>query len=80
MSRLYGQVITDASQTGAHRRGNKDIKVVAQSYVGSVSVRMYVDEHDEIQIEIGLGEGSTTYTNRILYAKSLAHIMRGGLT
>lgn len=60
MSSFYGQV-QGTAQTLATRRGSKDIKVSAQSWNGSVIIRMYYDDAGELSVELSVAEGSSFY-------------------
>ena len=46
MSKFYGTVI-GASQTCATRRGYHDMRAAAQSYDGSVIVRLWYDDEEK---------------------------------
>ena len=59
MSKFYGQGEGMAS-TLATRRGNRDIKVSAQSWDGSLITRMYY-EGDDLMVELQVNDGSSFY-------------------
>lgn len=70
MSMFYGQVSGQAS-TVASRRGsaNSGLKVSAQSWEGSVIVRLWENE-GEIMLEIEKAKGSTSWGgDTIFYGK-----------
>ena len=60
MSEFYGKVIGSA-QTVASRVGSQDIRVSAQSWHGSVIVRMYYDLNDELNVDIEIDERLSMY-------------------
>ena len=61
MAKYYGTIRGgrgEATKTGTASSG---IKAAAQSYDGSVIVRMWDDGSGQDRIDISIGEGSTTY-------------------
>ena len=72
MSKFYGQVEGQAS-TVASRRGsaNSGLKVSAQSWEGSVIVRLWENKEGETMVEIEKGEGSTSWGGDTIYRGKL---------
>ena len=68
MSKFYGQVEGQAS-TVASRRGsaNSGLKVSAQSWEGSVIVRLWENNEGETMVEISKAEGSTSWGGDTLF-------------
>jgi len=68
MSKFYGQVEGQAS-TVASRRGsaNSGLKVSAQSWEGSVIVRLWENNEGETMVEIEKAEGSTSWCGDTLF-------------
>ena len=59
MSKFYGQVF-GASDTPATRRGHDNITVSAQSWNGSVQTSLRYDNNDELRVNIGIADGSSS--------------------
>ena len=72
MSKFYGQVEGQA-QTVASRRGsaNSGLKVSAQSWEGSVIVRLWENNEGETMVEIEKAEGSTSWGGDTIYRGKL---------
>lgn len=66
MSTFYGQV-EGCSQTVAGRRGADDIKSSAQSYNGSVIIRLHYDSQGVLMVNIHLAKGSSFYGDDLPY-------------
>ena len=66
MSKFYGQV-EGMARTVAGRRGNRFIKSSAQSYDGSVIVRMNYDDQGQLMVGLSIGEGSSFYGTEYFY-------------
>ena len=67
MSKFYGTVHGDASQTDGTRRGFRSIKVAAQSYDGSVITSMHYGHNDELMVDLSFSDNSSTYGQSIFY-------------
>lgn len=66
MSKFYGQV-EGMAQTVASRRGSSFIKSSAQSYDGSVIVKMNYDLEGKLMISLNLTDGSDFYGQCFFY-------------
>ena len=64
MSKFYGTVKGSASSR-ATRTGSKDISVSAQSYDGSVIVRLYYNNDNELSVDIETTALSLPYGRQI---------------
>jgi len=53
------------------RGGNDGVHVSAQSYDGSIIVRNWYDENDELVVEVGTNDGSSCYINDQQFRGSL---------
>ena len=65
MSEFYGQVVGNrgpASRSGSRQSG---IHVSAQSWDGSVQVRLRRDMNDELQVRVSTSRGSDMYGNEV---------------
>ena len=71
MSKFYGQV-EGMAQTVASRRGSSFIKSSAQSYDGSVIVRMHYDLEGKLMISLNLTDGSDFYGQCFLKVKTVS--------
>lgn len=58
MSHFYGTLIGSRKPRTATGTAGSGIKAVAQSWSGSISVELYVDEEGKDCYEIRVGEGS----------------------
>ena len=67
MSKFYGTVHGDASQTDGTRRGFRSIKVAAQSYDGSVITSMHYGHNDELMVQLDFSDDSSTYGQSLFY-------------
>lgn len=67
MSKFYGTVRGDASQTDGTRRGFHSIKVAAQSWDGSLITRMHYGHDDALMVELCTSDDSSTYGQRLFY-------------
>ena len=75
MSEFYGQVIGNrgpASRGGSRASG---IHVSAQSWDGSVQVKLRRDRNDELRVEVSTSHGSDMYGN-VVYCGSLERFER----
>ena len=66
MSKFYGTVV-GASSTNATRRGHDSIKTAAQSYDGSVIVRLNYSEAGKLMVDLQMSEGSSTLGHTEFY-------------
>lgn len=66
MSKFYGTVHGDASQTGGTRRGFRSIKVAAQSWDGSVITGMHYCG-DDLMVDLCFADDSSTYGQSLFY-------------
>lgn len=66
MSKFYGTVHGDASQTDGTRRGFRSIKVAAQSWDGSVITSMHYRVND-LMVGLDFSDGSSTYGQSLFY-------------
>lgn len=73
MAKFYGTV--KGAKGPASRTGTKDsgIEAVAQSWKGSVSVRMYEVE-DKTQVEISVERGSTSMPGKSIFRGTLEEL------
>lgn len=67
MSKFYGTVHGDASQTDGTRRGLRSIKVAAQSWDGSLITSMHYGHGDALMVDLSTSDGSSTYGQSIFY-------------
>ena len=70
MARFYGAVEGQA-QTIATRRGTQDIRVSAQSWDGSIIVRLHYNDNGELVAEVGTSKGSSIYADKNHYIGNL---------
>lgn len=66
MSKFYGTVHGDASQTDGTRRGFRSIKVAAQSWDGSVITSMHYHGND-LMVGLDFSDDSSTYGQSLFY-------------
>ena len=66
MSKFYGTVHGDASQTDGTRRGFRSIKVAAQSWDGSVITSMHYRNND-LMVGLDFSDDSSTYGQNLFY-------------
>jgi hypothetical protein len=66
MSKFYGTVHGDASQTDGTRRGFRSIKVAAQSWDGSVITSMHYCDND-LMVGLEFADDSSTYGQSLFY-------------
>lgn len=66
MSKFYGTVHGDASQTDGTRRGFRSIQVAAQSWDGSVITRMHYCDND-LMVGLEFADDSSTYGQSLFY-------------
>lgn len=66
MSKFYGTVHGDASQTDGTRRGFRSIKVAAQSWDGSVITSMHYCNND-LMVGLDFSDDSSTYGQSLFY-------------
>lgn len=66
MSKFYGTVHGDASQTDGTRRGFRSIKVAAQSWDGSVITSMHYCNND-LMVNLDFSDDSSTYGQSLFY-------------
>lgn len=66
MSKFYGTVHGDASQTDGTRRGFRSIKVAAQSWDGSVITSMHYCNND-LMVGLEFADDSSTYGQSLFY-------------
>ena len=66
MSKFYGTVHGDASQTDGTRRGFRSIKVAAQSWDGSVITSMHYRNND-LMVGLDFSDDSSTYGQSLFY-------------
>ena len=66
MSKFYGTVHGDASQTDGTRRGFRSIKVAAQSWDGSVITGMHYC-NDDLMVDLSFADNSSTYGQSLFY-------------
>lgn len=64
MSKFYGTVPGQAS-TAATRRGSQDIKVTAQSWDGSVIVRLHYNDEGVLMVEVSTDDSSSAYRQSV---------------
>ena len=67
MSKFYGTVHGDASQTDGTRRGFRSIKVAAQSYDGSLITSMHYGHDDALMVDLSYSDDSSTYGQSLFY-------------
>ena len=67
MSKFYGTVHGDASQTDGTRRGFRSIKVAAQSWDGSVITSMHYGHDDALMVDLSCSDDSSTYGQSLFY-------------
>lgn len=67
MSKFYGTVHGDASQTDGTRRGVRSIKVAAQSWDGSLITSMHYGHDDALMVDLSTSDDSSTYGQSIFY-------------
>ena len=67
MSKFYGTVHGDASQTDGTRRGFSSIKVAAQSWDGSVITRMHYNSNNELMVGLEMSEDSCTFGRNVFF-------------
>lgn len=74
MSKLYGTL--QGCRGEATRCGSKDsgIRVSAQSYEGSVIVKMKLDENDQPIVTLLISEGSSSYGNKEVFTGSIEEL------
>lgn len=66
MSKFYGTVHGDASQTDGTRRGFRSIQVAAQSWHGSVITRMHYRDNN-LMVGLELADDSSTFGQSLFY-------------
>lgn len=66
MSKFYGTVHGDASQTDGTRRGFRSIQVAAQSWDGSVITSMHYCDND-LMVNLEFADDSSTYGQSLFY-------------
>jgi hypothetical protein len=66
MSKFYGTVHGDASQTDGTRRGFRSIEVAAQSWDGSVITSMHYHGND-LMVGLDFSDDSSTYGQSLFY-------------
>ena len=66
MSKFYGQVF-GAANTSASRRGHNEIHVSAQSYDGSVIVRLNYSKAGKLMVDLQMSDGSSTLGHTEFY-------------
>ena len=67
MSKFYGTVHGDASQTDGTRRGFQSITVAAQSWHGSVITSMHYGHDGALMVELSTSDDSSTYGQSLFY-------------
>lgn len=67
MSKFYGTVHGDVSQTDGTRRGFSSIKVAAQSWDGSLITSMHYGHDDALMVDLSYSDDSSTYGQSIFY-------------
>ena len=67
MSKFYGTVHGDASQTDGTRRGFRSIQVAAQSWDGSVITNMHYNSNNELMVRLEMSEDSCTFGRGVFY-------------
>lgn len=67
MSKFYGTVHGDMSQTDGTRRGSRSIKVAAQSWDGSLITSMHYGHDDALMVDLSTSDDSSTYGHSIFY-------------
>jgi hypothetical protein len=78
MSAFYG-TLKGAGRTSATRRGHKDICATAQSWAGSIQVRLTGDPKDPTA-EIYVYPGSEPNPSRLLCAGKMSRLLKASTT
>lgn len=75
MSKFYGVVMGDMSQTNATRRGSNHIKTSAQSFNGSVQTELSYDSDGRLIVTVSVCEG-TGYSGIIIFCGTFDEFKR----
>jgi hypothetical protein len=78
MSKFYATLTSDRANPKT-LGGNREIVATAQSYQGSIAVRLWLGKEGDTRCEIVAGKGSTPQpSGRTIYLGSLAELLAGG--
>ena len=77
MSDFRGFIEADLIRA-AHRLAHREVSVVAQSWEGSVKVRMWNDSEGRVRVEIKVGAGSTVAPDERVWRGPLAELLEAG--